>query len=175
MDDKYKSHLKERFKNIKKLQQTFGDEKKIGAKFYRDYIESLAHFPQWLTIFTGVISIFGVLTQEFLISAFVCFLLASLIILYIKRSAAQKSNAYLKRLDSVLEETSNFADIMASFAMGKITEDEMKEKEKHFEIDLNKKGKGIYLEENRGEGILIEISFWLSALGGVLLVLSIIL
>jgi len=174
MSEKYKKHLKERFRKIDKLQQVFGNEKRIGAELYRYYINSLSSFPQWLTIFTGIIGPFGAFNKNFLFFAFVSFLLASLLILYVKRSAIKKVDDYLNRLDSILEETSNFTYTIANFAMGKINEEEIKQKEQQFEINLDEKRKNLRLEENKGENTLIEISFWLTVFGGLLLVLSMI-
>lgn len=73
MENEYKQHLDKRLQIIQKLQKTFVNEKKSAGILYKDYINSLSIFPQWLTIFSATIGVLQNFNEIFLNFAFVFF------------------------------------------------------------------------------------------------------
>lgn len=175
MEFNYKEDLKRWFGHIKKIQAPIIDEKRNAGELYKDYINSLASFPQWLTIFSGVVGILGFFNKLFLSFAFVAFLLSSLFLLYVKRSVSKKVLDYIEKLNSILKETSGFSSKIVKYAKGKISEEEMKNEEKLFLKNLEEKRNLLYCEDTKGEDDLVEWSFWLSSVGGLFLILSLFL
>ena len=172
MENNYKQDLGRWFEHIKKIQAPIVDEKRNAGKLYKDYINSLASFPQWLTIFSGVVGILGFFNKIFLSLAFVAFMLSSLFLLYVKRSVSKKVLDYIEKLNSILKETSSFSSKMVGFAKENIPEEEMKDEEKLFLKNLEEKRNLLYCEDTKREDDLVEWSFWLSAVGGLFLILS---
>ena len=172
MENNYKQDLGRWFEHFKKIQTPIVDEKRNAGELYKDYINSLASFPQWLTIFSGVAGILGIFNKIFLSFSFVAFLLSSLVLLYVKRSVSKKVLDYIGRLDSILKETSSFSSKMVGFANGNIPGEEMKEEKKSFLTNLEKKRNSLYCEDTKREDDLVEGSFWLSTVGGLFLILS---
>lgn len=175
MEDNYKQELGRWFEHIKKIQTPLINEKRNAGELYKDYVNSLGSFPQWLTIFSGVVGILGVFNKIFLSFAFIAFLLSSLVLLYVKRSVSKKVLDYIGKLNSILEETSSFSSKMVGFAKGGILEEKMKEEEKLFLKNLEEKRNLLYCEDTKKEDDFVEWSFWLSAVGGLFLILSLLL
>ena len=172
MENHYKQDLGRWFEHIEKIQTPIVDEKRNAGKLYQDYINSLASFPQWLTIFSGVVGILGFFNKILLSFAFVAFLLSSLFLLYVKRSVSKKVLDYIEKLNSILKEISGFSSKIVEFAKENISEEEMKNKEKSFLENLEEKRNLLYCEDTKREDDLVEGSFWLSAVGGLFLILS---
>ena len=128
-------------KKIQKLQITFGNEKKVAGQLYKDYINSLTSFPQWLTIFSGIAGVLNIFNKIFLIFAFIAFLLSSFVLLYVKKIVSKEILVYIEKLNLVLKETSNFSRVMVCFAKNEINEEKMKKEENQFITKLEEKRK----------------------------------
>ena len=97
-----------------------------------------------------------------------------MVLLYIKYLVSRKVLFYINRLDNLLSKTSDLTYNMTIFSRNELTEAEMKEKEKFFDQQYKNMRESIYLENTEKEGDLTNFSFWLSILGGLFLIFSII-
>lgn len=61
---------------------------------------------------------------------------------------------------------------MVRFVQKKIDEEKMKEEENQFEENLGEKRENLYIEDTKKEDNFIELSFWMSVIGGVFLAIS---
>lgn len=174
MEDKYIEHLGRRLEKIQNAQTTIQSEKRAAGELYKDYINSLGTFPQWLAIFSGAAGVLGIFNQVFLIFAFISFLFSASLLLYIKKKASESVIVYINSMSKASKAMADLTHGMVKFRKNEITEEEMQKIEKEFEGQYEEIKSRINLPEVKSEKILTSLSFYLNIIGTVFLILSLI-
>ncbi|MCK5122926.1 MAG: hypothetical protein KAQ87_02155 [Candidatus Pacebacteria bacterium] len=172
--DSYKKHIKNRCDKIREaITGSLETERAKAINLQKDYIDSVSDFPKWLTIFSGVMSIFGIFDKTFLLLAFFCFLFSSLIILWIKYSLFKICSNYIKNIDLHSKLMSDFSHKATLYSRSEIQESEMKKLEIEFDGKYEDMWNTVKTEDVKYGNTLINFSFLLIVLGGIFLSLSI--
>lgn len=177
MNDDLRDKWKDEFEKISVAVKSITDEKVKAAIIFKDFIESLNRFPQWLSIFSGFGIPLGILDRRFLVLSFIFFLFSLVLILSIKRLAAKRVLNYINALDLNSHELSKLSFEILRYHKGEISENDLCANNGYFYEDYKQRRDdlGKDLGGGRMEGVFIDVAFWLSISGAVSLMLGVIL